>query len=223
MIFALNFQECVQMMKEGLSCLENKIDIKKKIILMLILSLLLGVLSLLLNIQSSEDLSEQGAPIGLAIRLAFSYLLNGAPWAVLLIVAGYRIPKCWQAILLSIFSGFVALISHYGLGYFIGFFGDFVGENAYWFIFDILAGLILGSIGYLMSKDNLLGDLLKFTIPLGFIIEPFYLKSFWPSTYYRPVVAFATILSGYIELMLGLIVFIIILRTILIRRKVIKI
>ena len=83
---------------------------KKNIIIVLSLSILLGIISLLLNLQTIDELNTQATPIGLAIRIALSYIFNGATWAILLIFAGMMTQKWWQSILLSLISAFVALL-----------------------------------------------------------------------------------------------------------------
>lgn len=189
--------------------LENK-PTKKKIIIVLCLSALLGITSLLFNLQTVDELSTEEAPLSLALRLAISYILNGAPWGILLIISGMAGENCRQAILLSIAAALLALSVHYGLGIGLGFFEE-LGDNALWFIRAIPMGIILGLVGYFSKGKNLLGNLLKMTIPLSLIIEPFSLHRFTSYWYNRPVVDLANKIAGWLELIIGIVIFILFL------------
>lgn len=183
---------------------------KKKIIIALLASVFLGIISLLLNIQTTNELNTQEVPIGLAIRLAFSYILNGAPWAILLIFAGMMAKQWWKSIFLSLTSAFVALSSHYGIGIAIGFF-DVLGDNIMWYKVAMPLSIILGMVGYFSQQHNIIGNLLKMSIPASLIIEPFYFKRFSTFFYNRPVVDLANKIAAWLELSIGIGTFIIFL------------
>jgi hypothetical protein len=176
---------------------------KKNIIIVLSLSILLGIISLLLNLQTIDELNTQATPIGLAIRIALSYIFNGAAWAILLIFSGMMTQKWWQSILLSLISAFVALSTHYGLGIAIGYF-DELGDNIVWYIKAIPLGIILGLIGYFSQLNNSVGNILKMIIPAFLIIEPFYLGRFTTYWYNRPVVNLANKIAAWLELSIGI-------------------
>lgn len=183
---------------------------KKNIIIVLFLSILLGIISLLLNLQTIDELNTQAAPIGLAIRIALSYIFNGATWAILLIFSGMMTQKWWQSILLSLISAFVALSIHYGLGIAIGYF-DELGDNIVWYIKAIPLGIILGLIGYFSQLNNSVGNILKMIIPAFLIIEPFYLGRFITYWYNRPVVNLANKIAAWLELSIGVLIVILFL------------
>lgn len=176
---------------------------KKNVIIVLFVSILLGIISLLLNIQTIDELNTQAAPMGLAIRIALSYIFNGATWAILLIFAGMMTQKWWQSILLSLISAFVALSIHYGLGIAIGFFVE-LGDNIVWYIKAIPLGIILGLVGYFSQLNNSIGNILKMIIPVFLIIEPFYLSRFATHWYNRPVVNLANKIAAWLELSIGI-------------------
>jgi hypothetical protein len=195
------------MRKEKLEFVRDKMILKdraeKKIIIVLFASVLLGIISLLLNLQTIDELNTQAAPIGLAIRIALSYILNGAPWAILLIFAGMMTKKWWQSILLSLISAFVALSTHYGLGIAIGFFQE-LGDNIVWYKEAIPLGIILGLVGYFSQRHNFIGNILKMCIPASLIIEPFYMNRFATYWYHRPVVNLANKIAAWLELSIGI-------------------
>lgn len=175
---------------------------KKNIIIVLFLSILLGIISLLLNLQTIDELNTQAAPIGLAIRIALSYIFNGATWAILLIFSGMMTQKWWQSILLSLISAFVALSIHYGLGIAIGYF-DELGDNIVWYIKAMPLAIILGLIGYFSQLNNSIGNILKMIIPAFLIIGPFSLGRFTTYWYNRPVVNLANNIAAWLELSIG--------------------
>ena len=183
---------------------------KKNIVIVLFVSILLGIISLLLNLQTIDELNTQAAPISLAIRIALSYIFNGATWAILLIFAGMMRQKWWQSILLSLISAFVALSTHYGLGIAIGFF-DELGDNIVWYKKAIPLGIILGLVGYFSQLNNSIGNILKMIVPAFLIVEPFYMSRFATYWYNRPIVNLANKIAAWLELSIGILIVILFL------------
>ncbi|WP_022867662.1 hypothetical protein [Schaalia vaccimaxillae] len=178
---------------------------RKNLLWILAAALVLGVASVLVNIQSAESLEIVTADPRLTAQLTVAYLLNGAVWAILLICAGWAGRSWVSSAILAICTALVALAVHYGLGWAIGFFDkEAVASNLYWFAFGAVLAIPLGLIGHLARYTNIWGSLARLTIPGGLIAEPFALHRFTNLEYLRPADAAASQISGGIEVTLGL-------------------
>lgn len=140
---------------------------------------LLGVASLLVNITTDAQLSGEQQHL-LALRRTFSLVLNaGTVWAGISVLAGALMRRPIPAAVAGMLAGTGALVVHYGLGEITGLMptGSF-GANTSWFIAALLTGAPLGLVGALTRVRTLWGTLARLVVPLGAIIEPWFVGWF---------------------------------------------
>lgn len=143
---------------------------------------LLGVLALLSNITTWDQLSGRANEL-LTARFFLSKLVNsGTAWAGLLVLAGWLVRRRRQAVIAGIVAGELALLVHYGLGEVIGGWlaippAGFL-SNEIWFIAAALFGAPLGLIGALAHRRDQIGRMAGLVVPIGAVIEPFFRGSF---------------------------------------------
>ena len=177
-------------------------------------AVILATVSLLTNLQSPEDLSVVDVQPLLVTRLVLSYLTNGAVRALLLIFAGWSWGRrWWQAALWAIVCGELALAVHYLLGWAIGFFDwSDVLSNLYWFVVALGDGLLLGVAGWVMRRTDGWGFAASLLVPGGLIAEP--VMNLLPARdWLRPSDAVALRTAGWIELVIGVVLLLLVLLT----------
>ncbi|NLT30462.1 MAG: hypothetical protein GXX86_08400 [Propionibacterium sp.] len=170
---------------------------------------LLGVLSLLSNITTWEQLTGQANSV-LTVRFFLSELANsGTAWAGLMVLAGWLVHTGWQAAVAGVLAGELALVVHYGLAELIGPLLDLppagFATNEYWFVVAAVFGAPLGLAGALAHRPGAVGRLAGLVVPLGAVIEPFFRGSFrlpdllpWPTR-------MAAFLSGVVLIAFGVV------------------
>lgn len=149
--------------------------------LVLLASVALGLVSLASNITSEAQLSGD-ADTFLTARFTISKLVNsGTAWAGLPILAGWLVGRRGRAAVAGIAAGLTALVTHYGVGLVFGQFDPLAWvDNSYWFVIALIVGAPLGLIGSAARRTDRWGLLASLTVPLGAILEPFYVGLFTP-------------------------------------------
>lgn len=150
---------------------------------LLAVSIGLGLLALLVNITTVEQMSGQADGIA-AVRKTASKLVNaGVVWAGLMVLAGLLVRRPLPAALAGPVAGLVALTVHYGVG---GLFDlmPWAGlrDNLSWFVVAAVLGAPLGVVGALAGRRTRLGLLAALVVPLGAVVEPFLMGWLPPGT-----------------------------------------
>lgn len=116
----------------------------------------------------------------LAVRLTISKLVNaGVVWAGLPVLSGWLIRRPVQAAGAGIVACLTALVVHYGVGQLLGLFDSTVWtQNQHWFGLAVVVSGPLGLVGATARPRGRWGLLARLLVPVGGVLEPFYLGMF---------------------------------------------
>ncbi|MGJ3508100.1 hypothetical protein [Enemella sp. A6] len=176
----------------------------------------LGVLAMVTNITTDEQLSGQ-ADAWLTARSFLSNLVNsGTVWGGLLVLAGWLVRHRWQAMVAGVLAGELALFVHYGLaeacGPLLPVAQPGFEDNGYWFVAAAIFGAPLGLIGALAHRAGRVGVVATLVVPIGAIIEPFFLGQFTRLAMVHWPTHVSSFLSGVVLVVAGLMMTVKVLR-----------
>ena len=172
--------------------------------LILAASVALALVSVASNVTTMAQLSAQADNL-LAVRSAVSKLVNsGTVWAGLPVLAGWLVRRRVQAAAAGIVACLIALVVHYSVGQVFGQFDSAVWvENWFWVVLAVVVGGPLGLVGAAARRIDRWGLLARLVVPVGAVLEPFYVGMFtmpailpWPTRV-------SSIVSGGVLLIAG--------------------
>lgn len=172
--------------------------------LVLAASVALALVSVASNVTTMAQLSAEADTL-LAVRSTVSKLVNsGAVWGGLPILSGWLVRRRVHAAAAGIVACLIALVVHYGVGRLLGQFDPTVWtENRFWLVLAVVVGGPLGLIGAAARRVDRWGLLARLIVPVGAVLEPFYVGMFtmpaiipWPGRV-------SSIVSGVVLLMAG--------------------
>lgn len=166
-------------------------------------SVLLGLVALLVNVTSVDQMSGQADGLA-ALRKTVSKVVNaGTVWAGLMVLAGALVRRPGVAAAAGPVSGVVALAVHYGVGGVLDLMPwAGLGDNAWWFVAAVVLGVPLGVVGALSRRPTRIGLGAALVVPLGAVVEPFLVgwlppaPTTWPNQVSGVVAGSLLVLAG---------------------------
>ncbi|GAB1644243.1 hypothetical protein [Krasilnikovia sp. MM14-A1259] len=147
--------------------------------LVIVAASVLALVSLASNVTTSSQMEGKANTL-LAGRLVLSQLVNaGTVWAGLAVLSGWLVRRPAPAVAAGIVAPLTALVLHYGVGLALGMFGpDVWADNSHWFLAAMVLGGPLGLVGAIACRLDRWGMAARLVVPVGAVLEPFYLGRF---------------------------------------------
>ncbi|MGL5406268.1 MAG: hypothetical protein ACRDAX_05695 [Propionibacteriaceae bacterium] len=139
---------------------------------------------------------------------------SGTVWAGVAFYAGWKLARPLQAFIGGIAAAVATLLIHYVVGGVLGFVAgrliilsgsnDLIG-NLDWFLVALMLCGPLGLAGWLAARTGWAAVLARFIVPVGALVEPFFLGKFTNPYYERPwAERYSDYVSGVALIVLGI-------------------
>ena len=173
-----------------------------------------ALVSLLFNMTTQWEL-EGHLQSWAFVRKSITKVVNsGTVWAGIAFYAGWKLARPWQAFIGGIAAAVAALLIHYVVGGVLDFVtgwlihldgsNDLLG-NMNWFLTALVLCGPLGLAGWLAARTGWLAVLARFVVPVGALVEPFFLGTFTNPYYERPwPERYSDYVSGVALIILGI-------------------